>query len=365
MKKLVWIAAVVLLLAPCVAIPAQDLALGQKIDMSLFTRTNEKLNDPNQAHFRMIAPQNNGFLDSGWDEISVNALSDGTIQVIRYLKKGLPEDTWRGYLATFFILYLPDSEYTEEKNIKLGDTTIPRFLKPGTNEGVICLPGGRDIDIVFSREAGNFERDLAQVIEDLDSRFSSSSTPSTPHPSTPPRQAEGSMSAADAPPSSGSSKPSSPSRSSGSFVDAGFTAHLNLYGQGWYQNLFSFGIPLQLGVEIELPFVTLDLLGEGSAGMGYGNLFEYHLGGMAELYFFDKKIGLGGGGGLYGNAVNLGVLADSSGESSIRYAPPVKTSYYRFALIFRGTYKTSLYAELYGDGKWGFGVMFGTVLTDR
>jgi hypothetical protein len=46
------------------------------------------------------------------------------------------------------------------------------------------------------------------------------------------------------------------------------------------------------------------------------------------------------------------------------YAPPIKTNYYRFALIFRGVYKTSLYAELYGDKKWGFGLMFGRVMTD-
>jgi hypothetical protein len=39
------------------------------------------------------------------------------------------------------------------------------------------------------------------------------------------------------------------------------------------------------------------------------------------------------------------------------------TNYYRFALIFRGDSKTSLYAELYGDGKWGFGVMVG-MMTD-
>jgi hypothetical protein len=46
------------------------------------------------------------------------------------------------------------------------------------------------------------------------------------------------------------------------------------------------------------------------------------------------------------------------------YASPVNTNYYRFALIFRGEYKTSLYAELYGDGKWGFGFMLGRVITE-
>jgi hypothetical protein len=149
-------------------------------------------------------------------------------------------------------------------------------------------------------------------------------------------------------------------------VDFGFTSHLNVYVQGWHQNLASFGIPLQLGVELELPVLTLDLLGEASAGMGYGNLFEYHLGGMAELYFFDKRIGLGGGAGFYGSAFNLGLSAGGSDDEGpiINYAPPIKTMYYRFALIFRGEYKTSLYAERYGDGNWGFGLMWGRVLTD-
>jgi hypothetical protein len=85
---------------------------------------------------------------------------------------------------------------------------------------------------------------------------------------------------------------------------------------------------------------------------------------MAELYFF-RKIGLGAGGGFYGNAMNWGISADDSSEvDPINYAPPIKTNYYRFALIFRGKYKTSLYTELYGDGNWGFGVMFGRVMTD-
>jgi hypothetical protein len=49
-------------------------------------------------------------------------------------------------------------------------------------------------------------------------------------------------------------------------VDFGFTAHLNTYIQGWHQNFLSFGIPLQLGVEVKLPVITLDLLCEASGG---------------------------------------------------------------------------------------------------
>jgi hypothetical protein len=189
---------------------------------------------------------------------------------------------------------------------------------------------------------------------------SGSSSSTTPAPASPPRQAEGSMSAAD---DSGGDTSPSPSRSSASSVDFGFTFHLNVYAHGWHENLAAIGIPLQLGVELELPVITLDILGEVSGGAGYGNLLEYHLGGMAELYFF-RKIGLGAGIGFYGNTMNWGISADSTEVDPINYAAPIKTNYYRFALIFRGTYKTSLYAERYGDDQWGFGLMFGRVMTD-
>jgi hypothetical protein len=62
--------------------------------------------------------------------------------------------------------------------------------------------------------------------------------------------------------------------------------------------------------------------------------------------------------------MNLGTGSRGLEEDAVSYEPPIKTIYYRFALIFRGTYKTSPYAELYGDGKWGFGLMWGRVMTD-
>jgi hypothetical protein len=333
---------------------AQDLALGQKIDRALFTRTNEKLND-NRTMFRMISPQNSSFLLVDWNEISVNALPDGTITEIRYSEKGLSEDE---VIAHFFrfLYYIPtDTAYTESKDIKLGDIITPRFLKPGTNEGVIFLGGSETIDIIFSIDIGNFERNLAQAVRDIESPSSTSASP--------PRQSDGSLGAVEDEPSSGGSTTPARSQSSQPSVDFGFTAHLNVYAHGWHQNLAALGIPLQLGVELELPVITLDLLGEASGGGGYGNLLEYRLGGMAELYLF-KKVGLGVGYGLYGSAMNWGISTDSSEENPVNYAPPGRTTYWRFALIFRGTYKTSLYAELYGDNKWGFGLMWGRVMTD-
>jgi hypothetical protein len=49
------------------------------------------------------------------------------------------------------------------------------------------------------------------------------------------------------------------------------------------------GAPLQLGVELELPVITLDLLGEVSGGGGYGNLLEYHLAAWGNCTFSKKS----------------------------------------------------------------------------
>jgi hypothetical protein len=358
-KKMMGVAAVLALLFASRAAWAQDLALGQKIDMSLFTRTNEKLNDPNLTMFRMISPQNSRFLLDGewWDEITVNALPDGTIAAIQYSKKGISENQVKQCLFLFLYSIPSDTEYTESKDIELGDIYLPRFLKPGTDEGVVFFGSTSGVDIIFNINDRNFERNLARIAED---RKSPSSTPA---PASPPQQAEGSISSGSS--SSSDSPAPAQSRSRSSSVDFGFTAHLNVYAQGWHQNLASFGIPLQLGAELELPFMTMDFLGEAGAGIGYGNLLEYRFGGMGELYFFNKRIGLGGGAGYYGSVFNLGINAsDPDGETIIAYAPPVKTIYYRFALIFRGRFKTTLYSELYRDRTWGFGVMWGRVLTD-
>jgi hypothetical protein len=155
--------------------------------------------------------------------------------------------------------------------------------------------------------------------------------------------------------------PESPSRLRAFPVKPGFTIHLNAYVQGRQKNFISLGIPLQLGMELAFPQVTMDFLGEASAGVGYANLFEYRFGGMAEFYFF-KKAGAGAGGGFYANAMSMIITTGDSEDNVMNYEYPVRTSYCRFALIFRDKYKTSLYAELYGDGKWGFGLMRGRVL---
>jgi hypothetical protein len=140
-------------------------------------------------------------------------------------------------------------------------------------------------------------------------------------------------------------------------VDFGFAAHLGAYLHGWHQNLFAFGIPLQLGVELKLPVVTLDFFGEAGGGMGFSNLIEYRFGGIVELHFRNKKIGLGVGGGTYGNTLNIG-----GNDSSAVNEPSIETSCIRFAFIFRDA--PTLYAELYGTGNWGFGLMWAMMLMD-
>jgi hypothetical protein len=115
-KKSIFVFVLVLLIG-AVAF-AQDLALGQKIDMSLFTRTNEKSSDQNLTTFRMISPQKSYFLSVDWDEISVVALPDGTITAIQYSEKGMSENILTARFFAF-LYYIPgNTEYTESKDIK-------------------------------------------------------------------------------------------------------------------------------------------------------------------------------------------------------------------------------------------------------
>ena len=140
----------------------------------------------------------------------------------------------------------------------------------------------------------------------------------------------------------------------------GFTGSFGVYLNGWRENLFSAGLPLQLGVEFAFANMALAVLGEGGAGTGSSSfqenlLFEYHYGGAAEFYFPRKKIGLGFG---YGIADSL-LLAHYGGNEA---APDLfNTTYMRFGLIFRGASKKTLYAQRYGDGNWGFGSLFGNI----
>ena len=154
-------------------------------------------------------------------------------------------------------------------------------------------------------------------------------------------------------PAYSSKSSSSKSKSSGS-GNVGF--HLpffaGVYFQGWGQNWFSVGFPLQLGFEIDFGnFMSIAALGELGGGVGLPALLEYNYGFMGELYFANKSFGFGYGYGGYGNLMDM-LNEDTSGSSS---------KYMRFAIIIRqdNDSKVTLAVNKYDNGKWGGSVLFG------
>jgi hypothetical protein len=147
-------------------------------------------------------------------------------------------------------------------------------------------------------------------------------------------------------------------------LDLGFDAAIGLYANGWHQNLFSAGVPLQAGLKLSLGGFALALLGEGGVGIGSSSftdnlLLEWNYGGMGELYFIKKKFGVGFGYGI----VDSKVLKNY--KEGVIEPTLFNTTYMRFGLIYRKLSKTTIYAQLYGDGKWGFGLQFSGILTDK
>jgi len=123
-------------------------------------------------------------------------------------------------------------------------------------------------------------------------------------------------------------------------------------------SMWFIGAPLQLGVEIDFGnIVSLALLAEAGAGTYLFYFLEYNIGGMAELYFADKKIGVGLGFGQYGNMIPF---ADSEEENGN------KLSYTRFELLFRtdNDSKFGLFVQKYNNNVLGFGIhiLFGSDL---
>ena len=140
-----------------------------------------------------------------------------------------------------------------------------------------------------------------------------------------------------------------------------FAGFFGIYLNGWHENLVSIGIPLQLGIEFNFANVAIAILGEAGIGIGTPSLtelnsplLEWHYGGMAELYLPGKWLGLGFGYGIADSMV-LDIFDWPSSE-------PYKTTYMRFALIFRKDSKISLYGQYYSDGNWGFGLQWGVFL---
>jgi len=154
------------------------------------------------------------------------------------------------------------------------------------------------------------------------------------------------------------------SRAKNKDLSLNYAGSFGMYLNGWHQNLFSAGLPLQLGIEFGFGDMALTLLGEGGVGVGSSSfqeniLLEWNYGGMSEFYFPHKIIGVGFG---YGIADSYLLSNYSKNEST----PALfNTTYMRFGLIFRKSSKTTLYAHLYGDGKWGFGLQWTTAWPDN
>ena len=114
-------------------------------------------------------------------------------------------------------------------------------------------------------------------------------------------------------------------------------------------------MPLQAGVELNFgKAVSLALLGEARGGFGYPYFLEGGAGGMAELYFLNKFIGIGMGYGF--SIMGLPLFeSETPGEE-----PAVKSAYMRLAFILRGpgSGKASFYADRYANGGWGFGIQY-------
>jgi len=166
--------------------------------------------------------------------------------------------------------------------------------------------------------------------------------------------------------SSGSSSSStltsdSPSSGSSSKSSSGFSWNIPLfmgtYLQGWHQNIFSGGILLQTGMELNFGRdISLALLGEADGGVGLPYFLEGNLGGMAELYFLEKTIGIGLG---FGSSTILMPIFVSYDPYEEEPADSLESAYMRLALILRKNYnKTSFFAQLYANGDWGFGIQF-------
>ena len=72
-----------------------------------------------------------------------------------------------------------------------------------------------------------------------------------------------------------------------------------------------------------------------------------------ELYFLNKTIGIGVGGGSSSLILPFSAIIGDSEEFDTK-----QTTYLRLAFILRGNSKTTFFANLYENGDWGFGIHF-------
>jgi hypothetical protein len=138
---------------------------------------------------------------------------------------------------------------------------------------------------------------------------------------------------------------------------------IGLYAQGWRENIFSSGVVLQLGVEIDYKKVfNIAVLAEVDGGLGYPNLLEGNILGVIELYFMGKRVGLSGGYGVYSGTMHID---DIIANNRVSIEDSQQSLFYRFALIFQLPAKATVFATYYGRGNvasienWGFGIQIG------
>jgi hypothetical protein len=124
-----------------------------------------------------------------------------------------------------------------------------------------------------------------------------------------------------------------------------------LYFQGWHKNPVSMGLVMQIGMEFDMGKISIAALGEVSGGFGTRYILEGSLSGMGEMYFSNKLLGIGLGGGL-------------SGFRSNENDPPrlIENAYIRLAFIFRNNSKTSIFTQCYFNGDFGFGIQLLGIL---
>jgi hypothetical protein len=144
---------------------------------------------------------------------------------------------------------------------------------------------------------------------------------------------------------------------------------IGLYAQGWRENIFSSGVVLQLGIEIDYKKVfDIAVLAEVDGGLGYPNLLEGNVLGVIELYFAEKKVGLGVGYGIYSGTMHID---DIIANNRVSIEDSQQSLFYRFEIIFHIPVKAALFATYYGRGNvasfenWGFGIQFGKSVFNR
>lgn len=160
-----------------------------------------------------------------------------------------------------------------------------------------------------------------------------------------------------------------------------FQGALGFYANGWHQNLFSIGFPIQLGAEFTFANMAIAVLAEGGVGIGSESiinnvLLEWNYGGTAEFYLPFKKLGVCFGYGYADSWLISDYGHDVTGDATVKtitdflgiplkYEEPdlFRLTYMRFGIILRGkSSKTIIYGSLYADDKWGFGIQLNSFL---